>query len=318
MGLADRDYFRPEWGYEREYHFSIRGRMTPGVTILLAVLVAFSFIQLGMVQGGKEQFVLDNFYFSRGAIVDRGAFWTVLTSFLIPGSTFLHSTFCLVVIWLFGRRLEEEVGTFTFLFAFFLSGILGCGVELLLAPDAVSAGFLAPAIMVCFLFSLKFKQMKAFDGIGAKWFSFVSGLLLIAPVFPIIEREGSYSFKWAWIAPLAISLAIFGFERIRLLSERKPAGSTLFRTNETFAKKKSGQRPGVPDSLPENLDSYHPHVQMAASEAPKMFASPHEAELRDKINSLLDKMNSLGGYDALTEEERTFLKEASRRLSSKH
>ncbi len=65
--------------------------------------------------------------------------WTVITYMFVHGS-FLHILFNMLALYIFGPRLEFELGSNRFLLLYFISGITGALLSLIMTPYAAIVG----------------------------------------------------------------------------------------------------------------------------------------------------------------------------------
>lgn len=123
--LADRYYMRE--GQERNY--------SAAMILFVSIIGIFLLQQIDAVYNGGR--IIDYLELSNRG-VGRGYVWQLVTyQFLHAG--LLHIFFNLLVLWHFGRAVEDMIGTRRFLQAFFFAGIVGGLVQLLL-------GVIAPGV----------------------------------------------------------------------------------------------------------------------------------------------------------------------------
>lgn len=121
------------------------------------------------------------------------AIWQPLTSMFLHGG-FLHILFNMFVLWQFGNRIEETIGTNKFLSLYFISGIVSGLLWLLFGTGAAVGAsgalcgllaayvFISPEtkVLLFFIIPMKIKNLVY----GFMLFSFVFGILsIINPTF---------------------------------------------------------------------------------------------------------------------------------------
>jgi membrane associated rhomboid family serine protease len=111
----------------------------PRATIALIVICAIVFLAEGSygLNGGTGSLFRDGALF--GPSVADGDWWRLVTyGFLHAG--WLHIGFNMLLLWLFGREMEPQLGTPTFLGIYFSSLLAGAFGALVLSPDVPTVG----------------------------------------------------------------------------------------------------------------------------------------------------------------------------------
>jgi len=112
----------------------------PRATIALIVICSIVFLaegSLGLNGGGNGAIFRDGALF--GPAVAAGDWWRLVTyGFLHAG--LLHIGFNMLLLWLFGRELEPQLGTPIFLGIYFSCLLAGAFGALVFSPDALTVG----------------------------------------------------------------------------------------------------------------------------------------------------------------------------------
>lgn len=111
----------------------------PRATIALIAICSIAFLAEGSfgLSGGRGALFRDGALF--GPAVAAGDWWRLVTyGFLHAGM--LHLGFNMLLLWLFGREMEPQLGTRVFLGIYFSTLLAGAFGALLFSPDAVTVG----------------------------------------------------------------------------------------------------------------------------------------------------------------------------------
>ena len=111
----------------------------PRATIALIVICVLAYLAEGNfgVSGGSGALFRDGALF--GPLVEAGEWWRLVTyGFLHAG--LLHIGFNMLLLWLFGREMEPQLGTPRFLGIYFSSLLAGAFGALLVSPNAATVG----------------------------------------------------------------------------------------------------------------------------------------------------------------------------------
>ena len=119
------------------------------IYVLLFLTVAFFFLQVQDAERYVELFALH-----RGAVFS-GELWRLLTfQFLVSSPIWL--VFELLILWIMGSALEEELGTVRFLAFYLIASLVTAGVGL--ALDVVMLGSYFKGIALLSAFALRFPE----------------------------------------------------------------------------------------------------------------------------------------------------------------
>ena len=142
MPLSDRDYMRPERpdrGY-RQSGRSLNFSLSPLVLIIIANLILYIATLVageGQYPWGDFQLIIaDKFTYYLGLIpyyfAERP--WTLITAMFIHAD-FWHFFFNMIVLFFFGRALSGFIGQNKLMLVYFVGGIAGNGLYLLLGDS---------------------------------------------------------------------------------------------------------------------------------------------------------------------------------------
>jgi membrane associated rhomboid family serine protease len=242
--------------------------MTRWVKNLLIANVAIYFVQQTMPGVTNAFTFFPPYAFARP--------WTFVTYMFLHGSIW-HILFNMMGLYFFGPRVEQRLGGDRFLWLYFLSGISGALLSLLLAPGAPIIGASAAIFGVVLAFARFWPTDKIY----------------IYGVLPIEAR---------WLVALTILWAIYsgltgstgGVADYAHLGGYVGAYLYLRWLDETKGSKRFKELAASP--LPDRKLSNWKQVNMQ---------SVHELN-RDEVNRILDKI-SASGLASLTSQEKQFL-----------
>jgi membrane associated rhomboid family serine protease len=242
--------------------------MTRWVKNLLIANVAIYFVQQTMPGVTNAFMFVPPYAFVRP--------WTFVTYMFLHGSIW-HILFNMMGLYFFGPRVEQRLGGDRFLWLYFLSGISGALLSLLLAPGAPIIGASAAIFGVVLAFARFWPTDKIY----------------IYGVLPIEAR---------WLVGLTILWAIYsgltgstgGVADYAHLGGYVGAYLYLRWLEETKGSKRFKELAASP--LPDRKLSNWKQVNMQ---------SVHELN-RDEVNRILDKI-SASGLASLTSQEKQFL-----------
>jgi membrane associated rhomboid family serine protease len=174
--------FMPASFSSRRYNFDWRGFITPGVKLIVLICSGVFLVQTlaDLLLGREAAFHLITLKFglSPGSIVHLGYIWQPFTYIFLHGGLF-HLLINMLMLWMFGRELEQIWGKRKFLNYFFLCG--------------VGAGLIEVAVKMLPMFS---KEAALVPTIGASGAIF--GILIAnAILFP--DRR-------IWLIPLPVTI----------------------------------------------------------------------------------------------------------------
>jgi membrane associated rhomboid family serine protease len=294
-------------------------RITPAVQWLIAINVAIYFLQLTLV--GPEH--MQQFLGFKLADLP-GSLWTVATYMFVHGS-FWHVTLNMYTLWVFGPRVEHEMGSTAFTRFYLWCGLGGWLFHLLLGPTALLIGASAAVFGVMLAYAMRWPddELMLFGVIPmrVKWFvamlvvgNLVQGIGLSIPTLTgesggpgiaYLAHLGGFAFAWLYL--------------------RTPSSQSLDRLKQRIA-----QVPDVTDETPRAIPRSLPRTRdreresevddiVAKSKAvmtkrPQAPTVPGRAPVKPSaLDEVLDKI-SRTGIESLTGDEKRLLDEASRKL----
>lgn len=241
--------------------------MTPWVQRLIIANVIMFFIQM-MAPGYAGYLVLEPRY----VLTEP---WTLITYMFLHGNL-THILFNMLGLWMFGSRVEERIGAQRFLTLYFISGLAGGILSLVLAPRAAVIGASAGVFGVMLAFARFWPDARIFF-----WFFPMQARVAVI-LMAVLELYSGFSGMRSGIANFAHLGGFAGAWAYLVYLERR-AGARRFRS-QTVA-------PVRRDELAnwKRVDT----------------ARIHEVN-RDEVNRILDKI-SAQGIASLTPQERLFL-----------
>jgi membrane associated rhomboid family serine protease len=202
--------------------------------------------------------------------------WTFVTYMFLHG-TIWHILFNMIGLYFFGPRVEQRLGSDRFLWLYFLSGISGALLSLLLAPNAPIIGASAAIFGVVLAFARFWPRDKIYIWgvlpLEARW---LVGLTIVWAVYSGLNGSSGGVADYAHLGGY-----VGAYLYLRWLEETK--GSKRFKELAASA---------PPDRKLSNWKK----VDMQ---------SVHELN-RDEVNRILDKI-SASGLASLTMQEKQFL-----------
>lgn len=119
MGLYDRDYYREN---RPEMHWFTQRLTTPWLVVFHVGVFVLQLVTAGRASHGRftDMFMLDV------ARVQHGEVWRVFTGLFIHDiHNWLNVVWNVLIVWFFGRQLEEIYGGRKFLLLYLLAGLAG-------------------------------------------------------------------------------------------------------------------------------------------------------------------------------------------------
>lgn len=250
----------------------------------------------------------------------EGRFWTLLTYMFVHGGP-LHVVVNLFLIWFAGRKVIALLGQKCFLQIYFLSGLIGALLELLLRAVVVddTVTTLAGASAAAFGLLLALAVMLPDEQITAMiyfiipvnvrmWpmamillgFELLLGVLgLIMPSIEVLDvahfaHVGGALTGWYYMKLIGYDGNVMTFERLYRERTQSPYG----------------RRPAMARTRRLAVDL---EVDTEAARR-KASSNPTNDMIRDEVDPILDKIADLG-MSSLTDEERRILERASREIS---
>jgi membrane associated rhomboid family serine protease len=202
--------------------------------------------------------------------------WSIVTYMFLHGGL-MHIAFNMLALWFFGPRVEDRMGSGRFTIMYFLSGITGALVSLVLSPGAALVGASAGVfgVMLCFAHYWPQQLIYIWGIIPVP----ARMLVILTTVFAIWSGFGGRGGNIAHFAHLG------GY-----------AGAFLYlRWIERGRHRFKQQVEGAPPAAQKRLEDWR-RIDLATI---------HDVN-RDEVKRLLEKIAS-DGIGALTPQERLFL-----------
>jgi len=315
MGVSDRYYMN---GTEDSVNYT--GRRFTAVNLLIIInIVVWVFFRIARTNDGLQVFLSQNFTVSADGVLNEYRFHTLLTSAISHVEPF-HILFNLYFFWLVGEEVERIYGYRNFLVLYVFAGVIASlghvamnvvtqmsvpaiGASGAIMGVAVIAAIFNPNQPIVFMFFLQ---------VPLRWL--VIGYVML-DFFGLFNGMGPV----ANAGHLGGALAGLLFYKLDLRMFQSPgrAHVGLWRTLAALFRRKPRLRVvrPVPEELPaEPVAKTERALHASAGAAPS--ETRVDAATSRRVDELLGKI-SREGMSALTEEERTFLKESSQKYKSK-
>jgi membrane associated rhomboid family serine protease len=263
----------------REYQgYRRQGSPLESVIVRLIIANAIMFI-LTMLPVGRQ--ILAYLALTPKLVVTRGYVWQLVT-YMFLHSSLMHIGLNMLVIWMFGRTLEQVWGSSRFLRFYFACGLGGAVFSFVFAFNTPVIGASAAAYGILLAYAVMFpnQRLLIWFVIPVKARTLAIALALISLVMGI--RGGGRIAHFAHLGGMAAALVML-------------RGEYQFGRFRTYIK-------GKLSKIPVKV-SFDGEKQKDTPSAKK------ESDM-DKINSILDKISDKG-YENLSETERLILEQYS-------
>ncbi len=286
-------------------------RLTPAVQALIAINIAFAFVQATVWRADDMIAALG---FQWGDI--SGRWWTAVTYMFVHANLW-HLAANMYALFAFGPRLEHELGARRFLRFYALAAAGGLVFHALFARTGVLIGASAAVFGVMGAYALQWPkdELYLFGIVPLRvWtvvllfsaFNLAMGLYAAGPASGVayLAHLGGFAVAWFYM--------------------RTPQGVSIDQLRQRVSQvSDSDDSPprAIPRALPrsrERLDEVDEIVAkskaLAAKHPTALTPVPAPAEVKpDEVNRVLDKI-SAQGLESLTDDERRLLEEMSKRL----
>ena len=276
--LSDRDYMRPNqpsrgsWGG--------KPRRNGNVVMMLLMINAGVFLLQNISPS-----VTDNFLLYTPAVIKGHQYYRVLTYMFLHGG-FMHILMNMWMLFMFGKLLEERIGSAAFLWLYFISGILGGIIYMFFNPEQPCLGASAAVVGVSIgtaMFYPNMKIMLLFPPVPMKLKTFTIVFILLEL---FLESSGALD-NVAHVAHLGGALG--GYIYLRIFFRKEIAWDII----PKFGGSKHGAAYEVPSGWTKiNSDDHVPQKE---------------------LDRLLDKI-SVSGINSLTPEEEETLRRAREQM----
>ena len=238
-----------------------------------------------------------------------------LVSYMFLHADFSHIFFNMFSLWMFGRIIEQTLGTKRFLAFYFISGI-GAGLCQIImqiftenSPFAATIGASGACYGILLAFGLLYPNQKIYllippIPIKAKY------MVIVSAVIELLLGMSSQGDNVAHFAHLGGML--FGWFLIRYWRNEELRRRSGFTSWEEYRPEKES----VINRWKQKVKDFSEQHQHDSSHEPEAPSPQDEArsrrERQEEINRILDKIKR-SGYDSLTEEEKRKLFDAGNR-----
>lgn len=305
---------------ERAYAIDapLQGGVTPAVQWLIAANVVVYFLQLTIFGAGNMAS-----WFALSA-EEFPAHWWAVGTYMFVHAGLVHLGTNMLMLWMFGPRVERSFGTRSFCNFYFWCGLGGAIFHLLFVRQGAVIGASGAVVGVVLAYALRWPDDEVYlfgvIPMKARWLAVWTIAANVG--MALADMSGYTTSGTAWMTHV-------GGLAFAWMYLHAPTGSGLERLKQHVATVPDEQRP---QPIPKTPRRKHEHPQTAdeavarsnamakrrglAQQAPQQTPSATVRKPKrklDEVNSLLDKI-SKGGINSLTPAERTMLEELSRRL----
>ncbi|GAB4160215.1 MAG: rhomboid family intramembrane serine protease [Planctomycetaceae bacterium] len=302
MGIESRDYIRDDdnrsytfrFGPPQGGYWAVKYLLIANVVVFLLQLMTRDPVFAPQIVGGLTSWLSLNLSNIVNPDPTQGfQIWRLLTYGFCHGN-FTHIFFNMFVLWMFGRVIEPIYGSREFLF-FFLGGVLISGVchVLMQAVQQNPAGVVGASggvMAVVFLTAATFPRMEVL-----LMFVFPIQLRFLAVLYAVVDILGALNPQGSNVAHFAhLGGAGFGIAY-------KYLGWRLSGMWDTIIRKIGRHR--IRSTRPK-VKIYRPHDSIQSE--------PSQEEMKRRVDEILEKIHK-HGEASLTDKEREFLSDASRR-----
>ncbi|HCU13160.1 MAG TPA: hypothetical protein DGB72_13635 [Gemmatimonadetes bacterium] len=285
-------------------------RMTRAVQWLLALNIGVYFLQLTL-------FGPDAVYSALALDPARfpATWWTVVT-YMFVHAWLAHLAFNMFTLWMFGPRLEHELGTRTFVWFYLWCGLGGAIAHLVFAQHSsvVGASGAISGVLVAYALRWPDEEVYLFGVIPMRSRWLIAAMLAMNIMFALSPGSridwtahlGGMAFGWIFLRLYSMG----GINRVRgwvsaVPDESEDMPRAVPRGRPPMRDRADGVDEVVARSNAIILRESKPVQQVPRQETPKEYAA--------KVNRVLDKISQLG-IGSLTRDERRLLEEMSRKL----
>jgi len=278
--MGDRDYFHAEFGGAPRGSFFAQYR---GTKFLIIGLVACSVLMAILYQASYDAFVaVDSALALRPQDVVSGWIWQLITYAGLHKPVIMHLLWNCLYIWFFGRLVENRLTTKQYLAfcagAVVLGGIAFVVVGVIAGSTTACIGASAACMALLVLAALWYPTMEV-----SIWGVIRVHLWVIAAVMVIIDLLNALYDSGGVAYTAHLGGAAYGWIYFKWGGRIEGVFSGIDAMAEKSAQKKERK------------------------------SRARDSDLRKEIDRILDKVNR-EGMTALTDEERKFLKSASKKL----
>jgi len=312
MGISDRYYMN---GTEESVNFTGRRFSAVNLMIIINVLVWIAW-QIARSNDGLLSFMLDNFLVSPAGVLKEYRIHTLLTA-AVSHRDIAHIFWNLLFFWGLGTDVERIYGYRNFLWLYVFCGVIASasqlGVEVMHHSGVSSLGA-SGAVMGIALVAAFFDPNRPIVlylvTLPLKW---VVGIYIMMDISGALDGGGPV----ANAAHLGGALAGVLYYKLdlRLFSSPGRSDVGLWNSFKKIFRRKPSLRVReheIPEELPREPVAKAERVGRAAAGSSRPPPRNVDVATSRRVDELLGKI-SREGIGALTDEERTFLKESSQK-----
>jgi membrane associated rhomboid family serine protease len=288
--------------------------MTPGVQWLIALNVIVYFVQLTSPVGTADVTAWLGLSAS-----EFPSHWWALGTYMFVHAGFAHIATNMVMLWMFGPRVERAFGMRTFLYFYLWCGLGGGLFYLLFVQQGGVIGASGAVVGVVLAYALKWPDDEVYIlgvmPIRAVWLAVWTIAWNVGMAFANLTGYSSGSVAWmAHVGGLVFAYIFLhapsssSFDRIRKRVATVPDDSNPQPIPKLQRQPK--RRDGVPSA--DDVVARSNAIVRSRSQPPMLSASNPQARAAD-VDALLDKI-SREGMGSLSRDERALLQEISRKL----
>ncbi len=289
MGIYDREYYRRDMRPPPDYTPGRRPGLSLTAWLIIANVVVFffGFLLTGMRDSPLGKWWIQTFALWPDAVFAKGRVWQLVTSMFLHAG-FLHILFNMWFLWLFGKGMERLYGRLNFFLFYIAAGVsasLLFTVTTLLAGEfhyAVGASGGVIGVVVLYAFHYPRQRIYIWGVLPVLVWQLAAFFVGLDLLYFIGGRGGNVAHA-AHLGGAAFAV-VYRYLDLRI----EPMLARLKR------RAPKAPRPRAPDGLP-----------------PPPRLDPVNPQTRARVDALLDKI-SRHGLTSLTDEERDFLRNASR------
>lgn len=300
--------------YNTTAEYGQTGGLTPAVTWLIALNVVVYFVQLTSPIGTADIAAWLGLSAS-----EFPAHWWAVGTYMFVHANLAHVGTNMIMLWMFGPRVEQAFGTRSFSYFYLWCGLGGALFHLLFVQHGSVIGASAAVVGVVLAYSLRWPDDEMYVlgvwPMRVRWLAVFTIALNVGMALADITGYASSSTAWmAHVGGLAFAwLYLHGpngssLERIRRHVATVPDETTP----QPIPKGRPKQRrDAAPQSADEAVARSNAIVKRRAQ--PALPAATAEKPKPEDVNALLDKI-SREGMESLSAQERKLLEDISKRL----
>ena len=292
-------------------------RVTPAVGWLIAVNVGVYFLQLVTFFGADsvtEWFALSPLTFPQH--------WWAVGTYMFVHAGLIHVATNMIMLWMFGPRVEHAFGTRSFTYFYLWCGLGGAVFHLLFTHEGAVVGASGAVVGVVLAYALRWADEEVYllgvMPMKARWLAIWTIAINVGMALANMTgytnsttawmaHVGGLAFAWLYLhAPTVSSL-----DRIRRHVAAVPDEPEPRPIPKASRQKRHEEPPPTADEAVARSNALV--KRRPASIVSMLTSQPHPPA--DDVNALLDKI-SREGIQSLTPAERQLLDDVSRRLRS--